>query len=181
MRGIRILGLLGLIALAGCGEPPMTDAEQAAADSAAAAVPQPAVLSHTSVEIYPDAVEVRLVTVDSGKPEGEREVDRGRLTPAQRQAIEQTISIVNYGPGSRTGAACFVPHHFLGYYDASGNQVGEIAICFCCTGIRAQPTIDAPLPRGAESSELTFDHEALKVVLNDMGVPTDIACSESEA
>lgn len=180
MRMIRCFGLLALVALAGCGKPENTTEQQAAADFAAATAPEPSVLSHTAVQVYPDAVEVRLKTVDYGKAEGEREVDRGQLTQSQRRAIEQTISIVNYGPGSRSVASCFIPHHFLSYYDASGKKVGGIAVCFCCAGIQADPVIGAPLPPGAESSELTFDHDALRAIFNDMGVPTDIECEEGE-
>lgn len=188
MRAVLVVGVLAL-ALAACGDhgaaerkaaAEQTTADQAAADFAAAVAPPPALLSHTSVEIYPSAVEVRLMTFDSSKAEGEKEVDHGRLTGAQRRAVERTISIANYGPGTATAAACFVPHHFLQYFDANGQKVGEIAICFCCAGIRSDPMIEAPLPPGAETSDLTFDYEALKAVFKSMGVPTDIACAPGE-
>ena len=187
MRAVLVLGALAL-ALAACGGRGATEreaaadqatADQAAADFSAAVAPPPAVLSRTAVEIYPNAVEVRLVTIEhTGKV---TDTGRGPLTRAQRQAIEGTMSMTNYGPGNGAAAACFVPHHFLEYYDASGKQVGEIAICFCCAGIRENPVIEPPLLAGADHSELTFDRDALKTVFDDMGVPTNIGCSDEQA
>src|SRR5689334_1666272 len=62
------------------------------------------------------------------------------LTSDQRATFETAlhrIRTVGFPPRYTGGAACFVPHHFFRYYSASGQRVGEIAVCFCCAGVKA--------------------------------------------
>lgn len=138
------------------------------------------VISRTAVVAYPSAVEVRLFVQDGRDVDGRdlfSDVDGRRLTSPERLAIERTFETRHYGPGDRWAAACFVPHHFLRYYDARGRKVGEIAICFCCAEIRADPGLQEQHgPSGTESSDLSFDYDALKSVIEAMGVRTDIEC-----
>ncbi len=104
---------------------------------------------HESVRPFPEATKVR-VFVESGYDE---KTDRGivekdavgrALTPEERRAFESQLSIqtpVNLSPDDDFFmiAACFMPHHFVRYYDASKRQIGEIAICFCCSGVQMTP------------------------------------------
>lgn len=176
-----LVGLFALL-LCACGDADRvtTSVPDAQASLDEPLPPQAVEIARTPVEVYPAATKVRLFVQDGRDAEGRglySDPDGRLLTRSERTAVERTIGAAHYGPGERLVAACFVPHHFLRYYDAEGRQVGELAICFCCAGIQAHPSVAlSDGPAGAESSELTFDYDALKAAVEAMGLPTDIEC-----
>ncbi|RZJ19622.1 MAG: hypothetical protein EON91_00865 [Brevundimonas sp.] len=138
-------------------------------------------ISALPVTPYPEAKTVRLFVarpfaeVRAGADEYVR--PKGQmLTADQRSAFEATLRLANYDRELGYAAACFIPHHFVRYYDASDRVIGEFQVCFCCTGIRADPHISAPLPRGAKVQDLEFDYARLKAWVEAMGYSTDIDC-----
>ncbi|GAA0651133.1 hypothetical protein [Brevundimonas lenta] len=143
-------------------------------------------VSETPVRPYPDAVSARLFVENDG-PEGSPEVGvmiepQGRLlTAAQRREFEDSLSKVSSRGGS--AAACFIPHHFLRYYDAAGQKVGEIAVCFCCSGAVSTPAL-FPYQGGGPLhpywNELAYDRERLKSLIESLGLPADVWCRERD-
>ncbi|MEM6474847.1 MAG: hypothetical protein AAF687_01640 [Pseudomonadota bacterium] len=123
---------------------------------------------------FPAAVSVRLF-VESGevdedgrgimtKPEGLL------LTDKQRIEVESTFQ---FEPMPEAFAACFVPHHFFEYYDAAGERIGEVAVCFCCDGVSADGS--DKLIAGADQI-IGADYEKLKELIEGMGERTDVMC-----
>ena len=133
----------------------------------------------TPARLYPEATEVRLAIQNDFAWVGGKLVEHKHattvLSPQQREAFEQTLHrtrLIGFPPPDEAGArpACFVPHHFFRYYDRHGRHVGEVAVCFCCSGFEATPN---PASAGGE---LGVDILAVKELVRRMGVPTDIAC-----
>ena len=124
---------------------------------------------------FPEASEVRLF-VDSGEYDGRgrailSSTEGRRLTDAQRTAFEAALRIE---PMPDALDACFIPHHFFGYFDRNGRKVGEIEVCFCCEGVAVEPVDQVSL----RSNEiLSADYAALKRLVQSMGERTDIECS----
>ena len=123
--------------------------------------------------------------METDEPEGEArggvyiEPSGRSLSAVQRRAFEATLSKVS----SRNGAAdaCFIPHHFLRYYNESGQQVGEIAVCFCCSGAAASPELFSYTGGGFLHSyvnRLDYDREQLKALIESLGLPADVWCRE---
>lgn len=69
--------------------------------------------------------------------------------------------------------ACFIPHHFFEYYDASGRKIGEIQICFCCAGLDVSPGSRVKL---SGEQRLAGDFKKLAALVASMGEPTNIEC-----
>ena len=147
----------------------------------------PAVTRDDAVRLFADAASVGLRVHDGGYTEaGERiysNPDGVRLSPAQRDRVDaafikRVIVIPERGQPPEgeiaVAALCFVPHHFFEYRDASGAVVGEVAVCFCCEGAQVSPH---PVTSG-EAASLIEDVAALKVLVTDMGLPTDVECYE---
>jgi hypothetical protein len=106
-------------------------------------------LRTTPVTPYLEAVSVRLfVRGDFDGAEDYIESEGRLLSGAQRKALEGALTIVSYDRPPDAAAACFVPHHFIRYFDRLGKQIGEIAICLCCHGARATPDVAGPAPDG---------------------------------
>lgn len=131
--------------------------------------------------IYPEAATARLFVTrpyEEGMKEDFQEPEGRLLTAEDRRAVEGNFRIVtvwDMDPNA-TAAACFVPHHFVRYYDASGHQIGELQVCFCCHAVRASPDIVTRPPPGADDIFLDFDHDGLGAVIRQMGYRTDIDC-----
>ena len=145
----------------------------------------PAVTRDDAVQLFPEAVSVRLRVHDGGYSDAGEPIftnpDGVPLSPAQRARIDAAFIkrvVVTPARGQppegefSEAAACFIPHHFFEYRDASGEVVGEVAVCFCCDGARVSPR---PIPSGEDAS-LIEDVAALKVLVTDMGLPTDVEC-----
>ena len=142
-------------------------------------------VAETSLHPYPEAVSVRLF-VENDQPEGDPQYGvfvepEGRvLTSAQRTEFEGSLSKAS--TRNRAVAACFIPHHFLRYYDASGKQVGEIAVCFCCSGAVAIPELFKHEGGGflhPYDNHLAYDRARLKALIESLGLPSDVWCRES--
>lgn len=138
-------------------------------------------VSRAPAVFYTDAESVRLfVRADQTEGGGPDHLEtNGRLLSTdERRAFEEAISIASYRQteSESDAAACFVPHHFFRYYDAQGEQVGEIAVCFCCYGVFATRGLDESVAAGADYADLEFDEPALRRLVQRMGLPVDINC-----
>jgi hypothetical protein len=132
------------------------------------------------VRPFPNAKEVRLF-VDTGKPDRSGHVvyarpDGRTLTPGQRQQFEKLLRVetpIKVPPNSEFWlvAGCFMPHHFFRYYDASGHQVGEVSVCFCCSGVEIDPN-----PQLKNGQKVEADYIKLKALVSSWGERTDVAC-----
>lgn len=136
----------------------------------------------TPVHAYAGATQVRLIVDNT-------EVDRAGqiiehpetvrvLSPAERAAFEDALHRVRlFGFPPREdrgfGPACFVPHHFFRYYSATGRQVGEIAVCFCCSGFDAKPA--AP-DANAQAGAFYVDISQAKAFVRGLGLRTEMSC-----
>lgn len=138
-------------------------------------------LSETPVRPYPEAVEVRLfVETDEDRQEfGVLVPANGRLlSPEERTGFEALLTKRSTRGG--VAHACFVPHHFFRYYDASGHQIGTIAICFCCQGAAAEPALFPPEGGYFQpySNALGFDPDRLAAFVEGLGLPAHVWCRE---
>lgn len=155
MRVFATFAALGVLLISACSD---------------AAKPAPA---HKPFRPFPQAATVKLF-VESGKYTKDSEVilisEAGQaLTPGQRTTIESALFVSPIDP-TASSPACFIPHHFFRYYDAAGKQLGEVAVCFCCGGVRVDPARLSPL------TEYEADYGKLEKLVQDMGLPTDIEC-----
>ena len=128
---------------------------------------------------YPEATTVKLF-VRSAEDMGEWLVEGRVLSRDERIAIEGHFRRSGYRHLSY--AACFIPHHFLHYYNEAGDEVGRVEVCFCCTGAAASPEL---FPRQGGfirryENELEFDVEGLRATFEDMGVRTDMWCGRDD-
>lgn len=129
---------------------------------------------------WPEAVSVRLfVEAEERTSDGDRAYVRPqgqRLSAAQRAEFERNLRLISFDKAPDAAMACFVPHHFLRYYDASGEQIGELSICFCCAEVQAKgkPTT-AAMPEGATYQEIVFLN-GLKSAIANLGYSTEIGC-----
>lgn len=134
----------------------------------------------THVHPFPEAAEVRLFVATGMKNNGDLifKSKTGRvLTPEQRRQFESLLFVqtpVNLPPDSDYYAVtgCFDPHHFLRYYDASGRQIGQIAVCFCCDGTSMSPS----QLRLREDQHFEADYPKLQALIGSWGEPNDIEC-----
>lgn len=147
----------------------------------------PAVTRDETVRLFPEAASVWLRVHDGGYTEGGERIysnpDGVHLTEAQRDRVDAAfIKRVTVAPERgqppegeiAVAAACFIPHHFFEYRDDTGEVLGEVAVCFCCEGAQVSPY---PVTSG-EAASLIEDVAALKVLVTDMGLPTDVDCYE---
>ena len=127
-----------------------------------------AITSEKSLPVFPTAVRVNLIIRGYDKKRGSYSLDPDGvdLSNAQRAEFERAIRQVAV---AELGDACFVPHHFFRYFDSKGKMIGQIAICFCCSGGQAYPK----LPR---HGILEFDVDAIERLVKKMKLPTDVDC-----
>jgi hypothetical protein len=59
----------------------------------------------------------------------------------------------------------------LPYFDQNGKKVGEIKICFCCTGGSANPSLTTRNNEGE-----VFDVDRIEVLVKKMKLPTNVNC-----
>ena len=121
---------------------------------------------------FPTAIEVRLFVEVGYDDVGPilSNADGVELTPSQREQLEKSLSVA---PMPDDMAACFVPHHFFRYFDASGEQIGEVEVCFCCSGVSAK---GSRMLETADSEILSADYNALKNLVEDLGERTEVMC-----
>jgi hypothetical protein len=96
---------------------------------------------------------------------------KGRLlTKDQRTTFEATLKVE---PIPDVLAACFIPHHFFTYYDAKGRKLGQISICFCCSGTGVEG------PSGIKMRKdqwLSADYDKVKEFVGSLNLPTNVQC-----
>jgi len=80
------------------------------------------------------------------------------LTRAQMQQLQKAITV----PQEKSlRTPCYAPHHAFVFYDAAGNRVAHLEICFMCNKHRAYP---AGLPA-------FIDMQTLADIIYENGVP----------
>jgi hypothetical protein len=169
-----VLIALGL-ALAACHKPP--------------ASPPPRHRGHveiSAVRPFPEAASVRLF-VETGYDEKAHQSiyrdPKGRLlSPEQRRAYESLLQVqtpvnLSWDDDFFLMTSCFIPHHFFRYFDRAGRQMGEIAVCFCCSGAEVTQGPQLPLKNG---QRFEANYAKLKTLLQSWGAPTNVMCGPSE-
>lgn len=135
----------------------------------------------TAIRPWPEAIEVRLFVEDLSYDERERigatmSNPKGvMLNRDQRATLDNSVTLYRMTHEEYENsayAACFIPHHFFRYYDSNGKQLGELAVCYCCGGIRLRPA----LREIRRDEEWQFDYEAVKTMLEGMNIPTNVHC-----
>lgn len=66
--------------------------------------------------------------------------DKGSLNPADVQTVCGTISQTNAYVQEGL-SSCFIPRHGMVFFDSKGAIVANLAICFECEAIKAQPMV----------------------------------------
>ncbi len=137
------------------------------------------VITKTALRLYPEATSVVLYVSAKPKTDSSGNFIIGQtkgiqLTPEQRKRFEASFYQAHLvsGPDQQEASACFFPHHFFKYYDASGQQVGQVAICFCCLGASMNPVAG----KFTATDWVDQDWEALRSLMTSMKVPTDFEC-----
>lgn len=168
-KTISILGLAAALCLAGCGHDDSSRSSQQQPEQSLPA----AGVSHAVKNPFPGAREVRLFVGKGYGPDGMQIFSKpgGRLLTADALADFEGALRVEKAPEAM--AACFIPHHFFRYYDARGKQIGEISICFCCSGVRASE--GAKISVGSNQI-LTADYKKLEALVLRLGEPTEVLC-----
>lgn len=123
-------------------------------------------------EIYPEAVSARLFARSYARDHDEISEVRA-LTPDQIKRLRRDI---HADSAALITAACFVPHHFFRMYDEKGKMIGEIAVCFCCSGVRANPKLSTPV-----GMEVAADYQDLAALVRELGSTPRIDCESDEA
>jgi hypothetical protein len=132
-------------------------------------------VGRTPLAPWPEAASVRLfIRAEGGVNDAYLESDGRLLSPDERRRIDRSFSVIGFDREPEAVAACFVPHHWLRYYDVAGRMIGELAVCFCCAGVQETPALRRDVP-GAYR-EITFG--SLKAIIEGMGLPTAINCGE---
>lgn len=136
------------------------------------------------VRLWPEATEVRLfvedMPYDQAEASGKTMTNPAgtRLTKAQRAILDTALRRHRMTEEeSNWVAACFVPHHFFRYYDAGGNKLGELALCYCCKGV--SPSSYFPALRYDEIWE--FDYDRIKAMMAAMGISSQAQCNGAGA
>ena len=123
---------------------------------------------------FPLATEVRLFVETDVDANGKSVFSKPKglkLSPQQRQAFEASL-VVEPIPDMVIG--CFIPHHFFRYFDANGRSIGEIEVCFCCSGVLATGAANIPI---GKNQRLSADYDKLEAFVRSLGEPTQGQCS----
>ena len=133
------------------------------------------------VAVSPDAVEVRLFVEGlpfRETPHVQALMDQTAglpLTGADREILDRSLIRYRLLPSEQHATpACYDPHHIFRYFNAKGEQVGKLEVCYCCRQVR----VYSDDPRRARGEVFDFDFEGAATMLKAMNVPTDINCSE---
>lgn len=133
------------------------------------------------VAVSPDATEVRLFVQGLPFRESPRtqalmnETEGLPLTRAQRDILDRSLMRHRLLPSESVATpACYDPHHVFRYFDAKGEHVGTLEVCYCCRQVRVYAT-----DQGLNEGEVwEFDFEGAAAILKAMDVPTDINCPQ---
>ena len=139
----------------------------------------PRLVSSDNVSPYPEAVNVGLFVRAELEPGEVRflQPDGRRLTSVERTAFENALVSETWTEGyGGEEAACFIPHHFFRYFDATGQQIGEVAVCLCCHGVEASPNLRLEVVEGGDYVKLEFDEASMRDLIEGMGLPVNINC-----
>lgn len=169
-KRISIFGLIATLCLSGC------EGSDASRSSPQQRGGNPISTASASLGIqnpFPGAKEVRLFVEKGYGPDGAPILNtpEGRLLSASELADFEGALRVEKAPEAM--AACFIPHHFFRYYDERGRQIGEISICFCCSGVEASK--GAKISAGSDQI-LAADYKKLEALVRRLGEPTDVLC-----
>lgn len=133
-----------------------------------------------AVTVSSEAVEVRLFVEGLPFREPRRtqdlmnDVDGIPLTKAQREILDRSLARYRLLPSeSDATPACYDPHHLFRYFNAKGEEVGKLEVCYCCRQVR----VYSPDQNRAEGEIWEFDFEGVAAMLDSMNVPTDVNCS----
>ena len=190
IRTVTIFAVILSILMA-CDHSPVTnDSLKSSIDETEQNSPYPAA-DATSIVPYPNATRVNLLVgdlasktrklTDSSNPDG---VD---LTDDQRVELAKTLRKVTVARKpmedefkSAVGDACFVPHHFFRFYNKEDDEIGEIAVCFCCADFRAHPELVKRKGNWLEEKIgdqwAEMDVDKVKALVAEMGMPTNVGC-----
>ncbi len=172
MSAARFVSLFAAaLAVAGC-ERKVDTIAQPDSSNATASIAQP-FKDRRVTDPFPQATQLRLFVevgyTETGKPILSK-AKGVQLNATQRKAFENSLKIT---AAPEYEAACFMPHHFFRYYDASGKEVGDVAVCFCCYGVGASGSKALEPPDGAM---LSADYQSVKALVAALGEPTDVLC-----
>lgn len=155
--------------LASCDQPKRTTQ-----DEGQQAKSQPTEVPDSRVENpYPTASKVQLFVEKGYTEKGEPILTKpsGKTLNAIQRAKFEKAMVLTMPPTETVG--CFIPHHFFRYFDRSGKQVGEVAVCFCCGGVRASGEGSFPAVGG---QILSIDYDQVKDLVRELGEPTNVLC-----
>lgn len=176
VRALPLFLILVAVTLAGCGQSRL--ALPANGDKPTY------VLLITAAHPYADAAQVRLaldnteINRQTGQVVEHPETMRV-LSPAERATFESGLHrerLIGVPPPELATPACFIPHHFFRYYSATGQQVGEIKVCFCCGGYEATPRLPYGNGRGDQRDEFKVNLTQTKAFVRGLGLRTDMMC-----
>jgi hypothetical protein len=128
--------------------------------------------------VYPDAKSVRLFVMQWTTPTTPNDTPRPRwlnpaggyqLSPAQAARLRRAL--LNSPPPTGPVAGCFEPHHFFRFYNRSGRQLGEVAVCFCCGGVEAKPALSVGFGR-----ELRVNFPEVESLVKQLGASVNVGC-----
>ena len=151
--------------MAGCGPEPVAES----------AIPNVAPTRPVN-NPFPQATEMRLF-VETARDAGGRPVfgmaNGRKLSSKQRQAFEASL-IVEPLPDSVD--ACFIPHHFFRYFDAKGRKVGQVSVCFCCSGVAVSDGSNIVV---GKDQQVGADYTKLEAFVRSLGESTEAQCSSN--
>jgi len=164
---LPLFALLLALACTGCHRQPSTDGKDWLAHKPAAAPLGPV------RNAFPTAATVRLF-VETGYSAGGDPIyskpSGVSLTQRQRAQFEAALVVQ---PMPDEDAACFIPHHFFRYYDKSGKPLGDVAVCFCCGGVRASGSSNIVT---GPNQELSANFGQVAQLIESMGEPINVLC-----
>jgi hypothetical protein len=130
------------------------------------------VLSQKPIHPYPAAKSVRLFVTADGNLGPKRYLEpKGRLlTEAQRSQAESAFLQRIYAPSPDPldSPACCIAHYYFRYYDPSGRQIGEVAVCSCAGYIETNPAVTI-----AEGAVFQIDGAKLNSLLHKLNLPAN--------
>ena len=166
MKHLTLVSLLAML-LVGCGKPEVADAPAPIPDSGrlVASLKVAKVVAYRFASPGEGGVQEPTTLFT---PEGQ--LDKEALTNLKRSEAVLTPGQVGrlveavYGDHGKTPpAACYDPHHIFLFYDADGELINAVEVCFSCTNLVAQPEIE-------ESQWFRHDYRELARIGDESGI-----------